>query len=146
LALQNKAIRSGVPIGPFQTKRKRKSMRLSLEAASGGTNGPPAASASRARKQARVASLSGSSSSAGILTTAAKKGDLEVRKDLTIESQRTEIIFFATTDRTADNSTANIKSSSSSASEVITRAKVSERNSANLSTPVPVCTGTVILL
>ncbi len=25
LALQNKAIRSGVPIGPFQNKRKRKS-------------------------------------------------------------------------------------------------------------------------
>ena len=63
LALQNKAIRSGVPIGPFQTKRKRKS-RTSQD----GT-GP------RARKKPSIAG---------------KRGDLEVRKDLTIESQRTQ--------------------------------------------------------
>ena len=63
LALQNKAIRSGVPIGPFQTKRKRKS-RTSQDG-----NGP------RARKKPSIAG---------------KKGDLEVRKDLTIESQRAQ--------------------------------------------------------
>ena len=62
LALQNKAIRSGVPIGPFQTKRKRKS-RASLDGAG------------RTRKRPSVAG---------------KRGDLEVRKDLTIESQRRE--------------------------------------------------------
>ena len=62
-ALQNKAIRSGVPIGPFQTKRKRKS-RTSQDGA-----GP------RARRKPNIAG---------------KRGDLEVRKDLTIESQRTQ--------------------------------------------------------
>ena len=58
LALQNKAIRSGVPIGPFQNKRKRKS-RLSQE---GGD-----------RKVKRKAVSGG------------KKGDLEVRKDLILD-------------------------------------------------------------
>jgi len=59
LALQNKAIRSGVPIGPFQNKRKRKS-RTSQD----GT---------KVKKKTNVGG---------------KKGDLEVRKDLTIESQK----------------------------------------------------------
>lgn len=59
LALQNKAIRSGVPIGPFQNKRKRKS-RSSQDGA-------------KAKKR---------------MSVAGKKGDLEVRKDLTIESQK----------------------------------------------------------
>ena len=58
LALQNKAIRSGVPIGPFQNKRKRKS-RSSQE---GGD-----------RKVKRKAVNGG------------KKGDLEVRKDLILD-------------------------------------------------------------
>ena len=59
LAFENKAIRSGVPIGPFQNKRKRKS-RCSQDA-------------SKAKKKP---------------TIVCKKGDLEVRKDLTIESQK----------------------------------------------------------
>ena len=62
LALQNKAIRSGVPIGPFQNKRKKKS-RASQDGSGRGRKRP---------------SLGG------------KRGDLEVRKDLTIESQRTQ--------------------------------------------------------
>ena len=60
LALQNKAIRSGEPIGPFQNKRKRKSQ-----------------ASQDSGKSKKRASISG------------KKGDLEVRKDLTIESQKT---------------------------------------------------------
>jgi len=59
LALQNKAIRSGVPIGPFQNKRKRKS-RSSQDGA-------------KSKKR---------------MSVGGKKGDLEVRKDLTIESQK----------------------------------------------------------
>jgi len=59
LALQNKAIRSGVPIGPFQNKRKRKS-RNSQD----GT---------KSKKR---------------MSVGGKRGDLEVRKDLTIESQK----------------------------------------------------------
>jgi len=74
LALQNKAIRSGVPIGPFQTKRKRKLRGASQDAASSSGGG---SGSGKARKRA---SLSGT----GVAGT--KKGDLEVRKDLTIES------------------------------------------------------------
>ena len=61
LALQNKAIRSGVPIGPFQTKRKRKS-RSSQEG--GGDR----------KVKRKTGSVSG-----------AKKGELEVRKDLILD-------------------------------------------------------------
>ena len=57
LALQNKAIRSGVPIGPFQNKRKRKS-RSSQEGDK------------KIKRKANTCSVGG------------KKGDLEVRKDL----------------------------------------------------------------
>ena len=67
LALQNKAIRSGVPIGPFQNKRKRKS-RCSQDG-------------SKMKKKAVV--------------SGGKKGDLEVRKDLIIsqEDLSTENVF-----------------------------------------------------
>jgi hypothetical protein len=68
----------------------------------------------RARKQGRVASVNTSASVA-----ATKKGDLEVRKDLTIESQRAEI-FFPTAD------TAAATTSRPSTSSVVTRAKVGE--------------------
>merc|ERR1719354_546845 len=57
LALQNKAIRSGVPIGPFQNKRKRKSKSVD---------------SNKSKKRGSI--------SRG-------RGDLEVRKDLMIESQ-----------------------------------------------------------
>ena len=73
LALQNKAIRSGVPIGPFQNKRKRKS-RFSQEGE---------------KKVKKRATGSGASASG-------KKGDLEVRKDLILEPQgdvSTENVF-----------------------------------------------------
>ena len=66
LALQNKAIRSGVPIGPFQTKRKRKLRGASQDAASSSGGGT---GSGKARKRA---SLSGT----GVAGT--KKGDLEV--------------------------------------------------------------------
>ncbi len=66
----------------------------------------------RARKQGRVASVNTSASVA-----ATKKGDLEVRKDLTIESQRAEI-FFPTAE------TAAATTSRPSTSSVVTRAKV----------------------
>ena len=66
LALQNKAIRSGVPIGPFQTKRKRKLRGASQDAASSSGGG---SGSGKARKRA---SLSGT----GVAGT--KKGDLEV--------------------------------------------------------------------
>ena len=67
MALQNKAIRSGVPIGPFQNKRKRKS-RCSQDG-------------SKPKKKAVV--------------SGGEKGDLEVRKDLIIsqEDLSTENVF-----------------------------------------------------
>jgi hypothetical protein len=110
LALQNKAIRSGVPIGPFQTKRKRKSLRHSLDSTGVNQTG------GRARKQGRVASVTPTSgmTMAPAVAAATKKGDLEVRKDLTIESQRAEI-FFPT----------ESSSSRPSTSSVVARAKVS---------------------
>ena len=130
LALQNKAIRSGVPIGPFQTKRKRKSLRHSLDSTGGGAgalSNQSLALAGRARKQARVASVTGGGTiTAMAAATATKKGDLEVRKDLTIESQRTEMIFFPTT---SDSTTTTPTTTSGSrpaatSSVIITRAKV----------------------
>ena len=91
-------------------------MRLSLEAPAPapGSGANSQTVAGRARKQARVASFT-ATSGAG-----AKKGDLEVRKDLTIESQRTEMIFFATT--TSDPSGSD-RSSGRDKSATVTRAK-----------------------
>ena len=64
LALQNKAIRSGVPIGPFQNKRKRKS-RCSQD------------SGSKTNKR--------KTTSTGLVGQHGKRRDLEVRKDLILD-------------------------------------------------------------